>query len=82
MAKTKKVMIRLSAIGPPLIRKTDLDKKITSIIEADRLAISQVISEVSVDIVKEVKKIMKDIGRLTIKSQQEKCSVNASCIAP
>ncbi len=56
-------MIRLSAIGPPLIRKTDLDKKITSIIEADRLAISQVISEVSVDIVKEVKKIMKDIGR-------------------
>ena len=57
LTKTKNVKIRLSAIGPPLKRKADLDKKISSIIEADRLELSQVISEVSVDIVKEVKKL-------------------------
>ena len=62
LAKTKNVKIRLYAVGPPRIRKADLDKKIAPIVEADRLEISQVISEVSVDIVREIKKLPKVTG--------------------
>ncbi len=63
LARTKNVKIRLCELGPPRIRKADLDKKIDPIVEADRLELSQVISEVSVDIVREIKKLSKSYRR-------------------
>ncbi len=63
LARTKDVKIRLCELGPPRIRNADIDKRITTIQGVDQLEMTRVISEVSVDIVKEIKKLPKDIGR-------------------